>query len=352
MDVTFSVIVPVYGVEKYLDKCVESVLAQTCGDFELILVDDKSPDKCPAMCDAWAQKDPRIRVIHHRENQGVSAARNHGMEYATGKYILFADADDWLSPDMLEQYSAHLAETPDIIASGACCAYENKQGVSTWTETLITERFVAGSPQKIAQAFIMLNEGRLFPFVWNKAYRREFLVAFHASFENERISEDLFFNIVAFSHAKTVILVDKAFYYYRKPAHETAVSAYRPEFFDLCKRKFQMEKQLLKSCDADTGENRHVIMTSYIKHILSAIIRNCSKNAHLRRKNQCQLIKKMLDDPITMEVMKEYTPQGLKMKVIVFVLRRQLVGVCLMIGMLGNFTQTYLTTFYKKYLIR
>ena len=77
-----SVIIPVYRVERYLDACVSSVLAQTFGDFEIILVDDGSPDGCPALCDAWARKDPRIRVIH-RENGGLSAARNTGIEAAT-----------------------------------------------------------------------------------------------------------------------------------------------------------------------------------------------------------------------------------------------------------------------------
>lgn len=83
-----SIIVPVYKVEKYLDRCVKSILAQTFTDFELILVDDGSPDNCPKMCDEWAKKDERIRVIH-KENGGVSSARNAGLRVAVGKYIGF-----------------------------------------------------------------------------------------------------------------------------------------------------------------------------------------------------------------------------------------------------------------------
>ena len=109
-----SVIIPVYRVERYLDACVSSVLAQTFGDFEIILVDDGSPDGCPALCDAWARKDPRIRVIH-RENGGLSAARNTGIEAAKGQFLTFVDSDDLLEPDPLRraweaqrQYSAEL----------------------------------------------------------------------------------------------------------------------------------------------------------------------------------------------------------------------------------------------------
>lgn len=93
-----SVIVPVYKVEKYLDECVASIVAQTHQNLEIILVDDGSPDQCPVMCERWAEKDSRIRVIH-TENSGVSSARNIGLASAKGAYIAFADSDDWLRPD-------------------------------------------------------------------------------------------------------------------------------------------------------------------------------------------------------------------------------------------------------------
>ena len=95
-----SVIVPVYKVEKYLDKCVQSIVDQTYRNLEIILVDDGSPDNCPAMCDAWAEKDDRIRVIH-KENGGLSDARNAGMAIATGEYIGFVDSDDWIFDDFV-----------------------------------------------------------------------------------------------------------------------------------------------------------------------------------------------------------------------------------------------------------
>lgn len=96
-----SVIIPVYGVEQYLDHCVESVTAQTYRNLEIILVDDGSKDHCPVMCDAWAGKDPRIHVVH-KANGGLSSARNAGLDVATGEYIAFVDGDDWIEPTMLE----------------------------------------------------------------------------------------------------------------------------------------------------------------------------------------------------------------------------------------------------------
>lgn len=106
-----SVIVPVYKVERYLDRCVASVCGQTLTDIEIILVDDGSPDQCPRMCDEWARKDARIRVIH-KDNGGLGSARNAALEIASGEYINFVDSDDWMEPDALE-YLLGLCEAYD-----------------------------------------------------------------------------------------------------------------------------------------------------------------------------------------------------------------------------------------------
>lgn len=97
-----SVVVPVYKSEKTFVSCVESLLGQTCRDLEILLVDDGSPDNCPQLCDELARKDGRIRVIH-KENGGVSSARNAGIEAAEGEYLFFCDSDDWVEPEMLEK---------------------------------------------------------------------------------------------------------------------------------------------------------------------------------------------------------------------------------------------------------
>ena len=97
-----SIIVPVYKAEKYMERCISSILRQRFRDFELILVDDGSPDRCPDMCDAFGADDARVRVIHQR-NAGVSAARNAGLEIAAGEYVTFVDSDDYIDPQMYEE---------------------------------------------------------------------------------------------------------------------------------------------------------------------------------------------------------------------------------------------------------
>ena len=143
---TISVIIPVYKVERYLDACVASVVGQTYPDLEIILVDDGSPDNCPALCDAWAAKDTRIRVIH-RSNGGLSAARNSGLDVCTGDYIAFVDSDDRLGPETLERaLRAQQRSGADLVLFHYLCTDENDQPLPDRTPADREEEASPASP--------------------------------------------------------------------------------------------------------------------------------------------------------------------------------------------------------------
>ena len=119
-----SIIVPIYGVDEYLNKCIDSIVNQTYKNIEIILVDDGSPDKCPQICDAFSQKDKRIKVIH-KKNGGLSEARNVGIDHANGEYFIFVDSDDWIENTMVEhllsickKYDVELATCARYITDG------------------------------------------------------------------------------------------------------------------------------------------------------------------------------------------------------------------------------------------
>lgn len=132
-----SVIVPVYKVERFLDRCVESLIRQTYDNLEIILVDDGSPDCCPEMCDAWAEKDGRVKVIH-KENGGLSDARNRGVSAASGEYISFVDSDDYVSPDYAKRLLSLLRETgADISCVSIRSVYDGNEDFSQQPEELI-----------------------------------------------------------------------------------------------------------------------------------------------------------------------------------------------------------------------
>ena len=118
-----SFIIPIYNVEKYLSECVESILAQTYSDFEMLLIDDGSPDNCPALCDDWARKDSRIKALH-KPNGGLSDARNYGLNHAQGDYVVFVDSDDfWVEKDCLEQLMNVVDAHPECDFIGFNCSY-------------------------------------------------------------------------------------------------------------------------------------------------------------------------------------------------------------------------------------
>lgn len=201
-----SVIIPVYKVEKYLDKCIQSVINQTYKNLEIILVDDGSPDNCGKICDRYAENDNRIKVIH-KQNGGLSDARNVGLKSATGDYIGFVDSDDYISEYMYEKlYELITINNTDV----SCC------GVSLCTETSIR-------PQAIAEQTFVCNNEEAFQYmlegknmvniwVWCKLYKRELFEK--VSFEKGKRYEDVFFMNELVQNIKTMAVTTHPYYYY------------------------------------------------------------------------------------------------------------------------------------------
>ena len=199
-----SVIVPIYKVEEYLDECVASILSQTHSRLEVILVDDGSPDNCPQMCDDWAKKDERIRVIH-KINGGLSDARNAGIEIATGEYIAFVDSDDFIMPDMLEKLLAAIQrEKADIAACGILdCEGDRRRAWGC--------KDLAGTPERI---FDLLYHDTAYPVAaWNKLYRRECWQELR--FPVGKTCEDAFTTYRLIHNARRIVMVPQALYCYR-----------------------------------------------------------------------------------------------------------------------------------------
>ena len=204
---TISIIVPVYNVEKYLPECIESILAQTFRDFELILVDDGSPDNCPALCDAAAEKDGRIRVIHQK-NGGLSAARNAGLDIARGEWIGFADSDDTIEPEM---YGTLLRLAQEHHANLAVCGIlpvdEQNKPLAPPLQTPQTA--VLNREQAIAR--IAFAPFHIAP---NKLYRREIFAQLR--YPVGKLNEDSFVAPAVLEQVTTAVYTEQQFYRYRQ----------------------------------------------------------------------------------------------------------------------------------------
>lgn len=203
-----SVIVPVYNVEKYIHPCIDSILAQTFTDFELILVDDGSPDNCGSICDEYAKKDSRVRVIH-QINSGVSAARNHGLEIARGQYICFIDSDDMLHAEYCQTLLNLLKDTKyDFSACATLRFWQDDRLIESTNPRIITSfsnaEFFSGQIEHLSE---------MGP--WNKLFRKDALQNIRFT-ENRRYEDVLFSTDLAQKLCGGVIYTNQQLYNYRQ----------------------------------------------------------------------------------------------------------------------------------------
>ena len=217
-----SIIVPIYNVEKYLNRCMETLLNQTLKEIEIILVDDGSPDNCPQMCDEYAKKDDRIKVIHKR-NEGLGFARNSGLEIATGEYVAFVDSDDYVDLNMYKVLYGHIKEYKlDAVLCGFKRVIDGKvksitiDGVSPTVQPKVIFSQIDYIPNVIG-CLPSSQYNQLYGYaVWNILFSNNIIQQHHIRFESERkfVSEDIIFQLDYASKIDEILLLPQSFYYY------------------------------------------------------------------------------------------------------------------------------------------
>ena len=238
-----SIVIPVYNAEKFLNKCVDSILSQTFENIECILVDDGSEDNSGAICDEFAQKDKRVRVIH-KENEGVSVARSTGIKEALGEYVGFVDADDYLAPEMCAEMNRIASEKNyDIIMFDTYIVdSENK------TENLPTDSI------DLLPESCELTKNDIYPMllrfmagvVWRCVYNKEFLEKNSISFPTALpMSEDRIFNLIAMGSCEKMYFYKEPLYYYINYG-VSAVRTARKNFFDIALKTNEIMQEVLE----------------------------------------------------------------------------------------------------------
>lgn len=257
-----SIVVPIYNVEPYLRECVDSLLAQTLEDIEILLVDDGSPDRCGEIADEYTRKDSRIAVIHQK-NAGLGPARNTGIAYATGEYVGFVDSDDWVNPAMFERlYTAATQCHADIVVGGHRDMVNG--GVYRVYQHPLAGQVLKGADQIMPirnRLFGHLPEDKeieAFPMrVWTAIYKSTFLKENELHFK-EILSEDIVFNLSAYSCADIITFISDTDYCYRMDDHPSITKTFsskklarHEEFIDELSRlaeneQFQHEQCLMR----------------------------------------------------------------------------------------------------------
>ena len=217
-----SVIIPIYNVERYLRQCLDSVINQTYRNLEILLIDDGSPDHCGEICDEYAQRDDRIRILH-KKNAGVHAAWNDGLEMATGAWVSFVDSDDWVETSMYEKMlSDPRSNEADIIITNGYFWEENR-GQFIRNAFIEPVFFQNGSGKEFLQIRAMIRpkgaktKGAL-SYIWSKLYRTSLIRKMNLKFDptiRTGMMGDLLFNLDAYEYAGTVLGLDLCGYHYR-----------------------------------------------------------------------------------------------------------------------------------------
>lgn len=308
MDIKVSIIVPVYNVEKYLSRCMNTLLNQSLKDIEIILVDDGSPDNCPSICDEYKKMDSRVQVCH-KANEGLGFARNSGLQLARGEYVAFCDSDDYVK---LEAYETLYNSAKRLNADVVYGAFYKETAPGIWDEQrkASQEEIIEGNNIKeylldmLACAPYVKAERKHDMSSCMSIYKRELITEFNIKFTSERVnaSEDTIFNIDFLKHTNRIAIIPYTFYYYCLNG-TSLTQTFLPEKLDrLIVLRSQMIEHLGNWDPQHERSNRF-----YIGFARSFVI--CSFKS--KNNNNRAMMKKMIDKPVWDELKIEYKPSYL-----------------------------------------
>lgn len=268
-EILISVIIPVYNVEKFLEKCLESILKQTLKEFEVLLINDGSTDRSLEICHKFQQKYPNIIRVFNNQNQGSSISRNQGINEAKGEYIQFIDSDDWIEETMFEEmYRKIKKDNSDIVISGYI--REDRILNSNLEMIPITSK---------SDKYFWLSDKALIPYTPNKLYKRDKILDFKLKFEAEiRLSEDLLFNIQYMLMSQKVSVLPKAFYHYIIHGENTVLNLEkRKDIFKVFKKIDDFLNQNGKSKEQEILSKIRIIKEGHIKSALKILLQAKNK---------------------------------------------------------------------------
>ena len=226
-----SVIIPIYNTEKYLCRCIDSVLNQTFDDYEILLIDDGSTDDSASICYEYAQRHNKIKAIYSN-HLGVASARNLGLKLAKGKYIMFCDSDDYAEPNWIQTLYETLDKNPE---SSVLCAYSSLN-IQKKSENKVTLTDVKTTTHIDISEYYYIYINNLSAFLWNKIYRHDVIKQNHIVFRTNLLEgEDLLFNIDYLKHIKDFVFIPESLYHWVDNNVYTLSRVFNPYYFDVLK---------------------------------------------------------------------------------------------------------------------
>ena len=298
-----SIIVPVFNGEKYLKRCVDSILAQTFLEFELILVNDGSQDKSLEMCAQFASTDNRIKVISKEESEGAGPARNSGIDASNGEYLMFLDADDFTSPNMLKKLY-------DIITKGnldlAICGYDSfVEDAPNYTEAVGYSAKTLANAEEVRTFFVENFPEGVVGYLWNKIYKAQIIHENNLRFPAMRRLQDGVFNTDYWGFVNSCEIIPDALYHYMLNPQTGLFKKCPPDYYDLIRRFSKGFSDTAVTWNIEAAVNDRKINVFFLNELTNCFENANSKNWSMDRKMRRQYYTKLLRDGFARENLRE-----------------------------------------------
>lgn len=329
-DIKITAIMPVYGVEKYVGKCIESLQAQTFKDWELIAVDDGSPDKSGEICDEYAKNDSRITVIH-KENGGAPSARNTAIPQAKGEYLYFVDSDDWAEPTMFEDmYNAAKKNDAQLVVAGYYIDtyYSDTEFYSQ--EQVLPSREFKSQREFREYAYKMFDKNLLYT-PWNKLFSTKYIMDNNIRFRNT-FWDDFPFNLDVVRDVERVVLLDGKYYHFMRARSDSETAKYRSDMYEKREEENGWMKELYSYWNISDENSMEMLSRRYIERVVGCVENVTNSACTLTKKEKKEQIRMMITSDDAVEALKKAKPNSLVMKLMLIPFKMKCVGLTYLEG--------------------
>lgn len=312
-EIKISIIMPVYKVEQYVGKAIESIQAQTLKEFEFLIVDDGTPDNSGKICDEYALKDARIHVIH-KENGGAPSARNAAIDIAKGKYMYFMDSDDWAEPTMLEDmYNLAEQNKAQLVIAGFFIDtyYSENEYI---TNDFLTESAVFNNAGDFRNNAYKIFDKNLLYSPWNKLFLSSYLMENNLRFP-ETFWDDFPFVLSVIRDIERVVVTEKQYYHFIRARAESETAAYRPNMYEKREEEHAWMLELYKHWKVKDSNSKEMVARRYIERFIGCVENITNSKCTLTFGEKYQQVKKMLSAHNVKWALRFAVPKSKMMKI-------------------------------------
>ena len=346
-NVKVSIIMPVYKVEEYVGKAIESIQAQTLTDWEFLIVDDGTPDRSGEICDEYAAKDSRITVIH-KENGGAPSARNTAIDLAKGEYFYFMDSDDWAEPNMLEDmYNLAKRDNAQLVVAGFYIDTYIGDGKYMSDDYTLDQDMVFSDKESFRKSAYKLFDKNLLYTPWNKLFDAKYIMDNNLKFPTT-FWDDFPFCISVVKNVERVTVTSKQYYHFLRARTESETSAYRPGMYEKREEEHGWMMDLYRDWHVGDPASVEMIARRYVERFIGCVENVTNPKCDMSKKEKKQEIKKMLQNPRLDKMLKKAKPRSMYMKIMLLPIRWKNTTLTYLEAMVITYVKTKNTKLFTK----